>query len=130
MALHHVAQRARVVVVRRASADALGLSDRNLHMIDKARSPDRLEDRVGEPEHHQILDGFLAEVMIDSKNLALVEMPRHLSVDLGRAREVVADWFFDHDTGKGTPGLMRMNQPRLGQSFRTGVDERGWNREI
>src|ERR1700687_110014 len=68
--------------------------------------------------------------MIDSKNLTLVEMPRHLSVDLGRAREVVADWFFDHDAGKGTPGLMRMNQSSFGQSFRTGVDKRRRDREI
>src|SRR5713101_1211968 len=130
MALHHVAQRARTIVVGSAGADALGLGDRNLHVIDKARSPDRLEDRVGEPEHHQVLDGFLAEVMIDSKNLTLVEMPRHLAVDLRRAREVVADWFFDHDAGEGPSGLMRMNQSGLGQFFRTGVDKRGRYREI
>src|ERR1700687_1497646 len=100
MALHHVAQRARVIVVRGAGADALGLGDGNLHVIDEARSPDRLEDRVGESEHHQILDGLLAKIMIDSKNLTLVEMPRELAVDLRRAREIVADWFFDYDAGK------------------------------
>src|SRR6266404_1387428 len=130
MTLHHVAQRAGVIVVRRASAYALGLRNRYLHMIDKARGPDWLEDRVGEAEHHQILDGLLAEVMIDSKNLTLVEMPRELAVDLRRACEIVADWFFHHDAGKRTPGLMRMNQPGLGQSFGTSVDKRGRDREI
>src|ERR1700688_1971498 len=113
MTLHHVAQRARIVIVRRASADALGLGNRNLHVIDKARGPDWLEDRVGEAEHHQILDGFLAQVMIDSKNLTLVEMPRELAVDLRRTREIVADWFFHDDPRKRTPSLMRMDQSGL-----------------
>src|SRR4029077_15263222 len=130
MTLHHVAQRAGVIVVRGAGSDTFGLSDGNLHMIDEARSPDRLEDRVGESEHHQILDGLLAEGMIDSENLTLVEMPRELAVDLRRAREVVADWFFHHDAGEGPSGLMRMYQSGLGQTFRAGVDKRGRNREI
>src|SRR5260370_32074749 len=117
MALDHVAQCAGVIVVGGASADALGFGDGNLNVIDEARSPDWFEDRVGEPEHHQVFDGFLAEVMINSKNLTFVEMPGELAVDLGRARDVMADWFFDHDTSEGTAGLGRMDQSGLGQSL-------------
>ena len=50
MALHHVAQRARVIVVGGARADALGLGDCYLHVIDESRRPDRLENRVGEAQ--------------------------------------------------------------------------------
>src|SRR5260370_9050454 len=114
MALDHVAQCAGVIVVGRAGADALGLGDGNLNVIDEARSPDWFEYRVGEPEHHQVFDGFLAEVMIDSKNLTFVEMPGELAVDLCRAREVVADLFFDHDADEGTAGLMRVHRSAPG----------------
>src|SRR5260370_7513784 len=116
MALDHVAQCAGVIVVGRAGADALGLGDGNLNVIDEARSPDWFEDRVGEPEHHQVFDGFLAEVMIDSKNLTFVEMPGELAVDLGRAPEVMDHWFFAPDTTDGTPRLVRMDHSYLLQS--------------
>ena len=130
MALHHVAQRARVIVVGGARADALGLSDGYLHMIDEARRPDRFEDRVGESQHHQVLDRLLAEVVIDSENLAFIEMAREFGVDFRRAGEIGADRFFDHDPRERLAPAGRMNHARRGQSFRTGVDEGRRNREV
>ena len=42
--------------------------------------PDRLEDRVAEPQGEDVLDGLLAEVMVDAIDLALAEDARHLAV--------------------------------------------------
>ncbi len=130
MALHHVAQRPGAIVVGGARADALGLGDGNLDMVNESRRPYGFEDRVGEAQHHQVLDGFLAEVMVDSENLAFVEMARELGVDLRRAGEIGADRFFDYHARERMPLLMRMNHSRGGQSLRTGVDESRRNRKV
>ena len=74
MVLHHVAQRAGAFVVRGAALDADGLGGGDLHVIDVAPVPDRLEHAVGEAEHQQVLDGLLAEVVIDAKDLIFVEV--------------------------------------------------------
>ena len=74
MVLDHVAQRAGALVIRRAPLDADGLGGGDLHVIDVAAVPDRLEHPVAEPEHQQVLDGLLAEVVIDAEDLLLVEV--------------------------------------------------------
>ena len=57
---HHVAQRARLVVVAAAPLDADRLGDGDLHVVDVAAVPDRLEDAVAEAERQDVLDGLLA----------------------------------------------------------------------
>ena len=54
--------------------DADGLGGGDLHVIDVAPVPDRLEHAVAEAEHEQVLDGFLAEIVIDAIDLVLVEV--------------------------------------------------------
>ena len=49
------------------------LGDGDLHVVDVAVVPDRLEDRVGEPEHEDVLHRLLAQVMVDAEDLALAE---------------------------------------------------------
>ena len=53
--------------------DADGFGDSNLDVVDKIAVPDRLKNGVGETEHQNILDGFLAEIMVDAVNLGLIE---------------------------------------------------------
>ena len=67
-----------VVVVAAAALDADRLGDGDLHVVDVAAVPDRLEDAVGEAEDHQVLDGLLAEVVIDAVDLLLVEAPAQI----------------------------------------------------
>ena len=69
---HHVAQRAGLIVIAAALLDADRFRHGNLHVIDVAAVPDRLEDAVGEAEHHDVLDGFFAQVMIDAVDLLFV----------------------------------------------------------
>ena len=71
--LHHVAQRARLFVVAGARADAFLLGHGDLHVVDVLLVEQRLEDAVGEPEHQDVLDGLLSQVVIDAVDLALVE---------------------------------------------------------
>ena len=71
--LHHVAQRAGLLVVAGARADALLLGHGDLHVIDVLLVEQRLEDAVGEAQHQDVLDRLLAEVVIDAEDLPLVE---------------------------------------------------------
>ena len=45
------------------------LGHRDLHVVDVAAVPDRLEDPVAEPEDEQVLDGLLAQVVVDAEDL-------------------------------------------------------------
>jgi hypothetical protein len=74
--LQHVAQRAGVVVVIAAAFHADGLADGDLHLLDVARVPQRLEQRVAEAQREQVLHAFLAEVVVDAVDALLVEAMR------------------------------------------------------
>ena len=71
--LEHVPHHARLLVVPAPMLDAHALRGRDLHVVHVLPVPDRLEDRVGEPEHQKILDGLLAQVVIDAVHLVLGE---------------------------------------------------------
>ena len=73
MVLEHVAQHAGGIVVVGAAADVDLLGHGDLHVVDVVAVPDRLEDRVGEPQHEDVLDRFLAEIVVDAVDLLLVE---------------------------------------------------------
>ncbi len=95
--LHHVAQRAGMVVEARAAADADRLRHRDLHAADVRRLPQRPEDRVAEAQHHQVLHGFLAEIVVDPIDLRFLEVLADRVVDRLRGREIVAQRLFEDD---------------------------------
>ena len=76
MVLHHVAQHAGAVVVAGAAFQADRLGDGDLHVVDHVGVPQPLEDRIGEAQRHQVLHGFLAEVVVDAEGLRLARTPR------------------------------------------------------
>jgi len=80
--LDQVAQRARVVVVAGAAADADVLGGRDLHVGDVVAIPQRLEHAVREAKREHVLDRLLAQVVVDAKNLALREHRQDLAVEL------------------------------------------------
>ena len=65
--------RAGLLVERAAALDPERLGHRDLHVVDVAPVPERLEDAVAEPEDHQVADGLLAQVVVDAVDLRLVE---------------------------------------------------------
>ena len=95
MVLHHVAQRAGLLVVAGARADAFLLGHGDLHVVDVLLVEQRLEDAVGEAQHQDVLDRLLAEIVIDAVDLPLVEDRGDGVVDGPRARQIVADRLLD-----------------------------------
>jgi hypothetical protein len=67
-------------------------------MIDVAGVPQRLEQRVGEAQRHQVLHRFLTEVVVDAVEMVLVEGVRELGVQGAIAGELVAQRLLDHET--------------------------------
>ncbi len=65
-------------------------------MVDMGGIPDRLVQRIGKAQRHQVLDGFLAQIMIDAVDLVFAEVPADRDVQFMRAGKVVADRLFDH----------------------------------
>jgi len=71
--LDDVADRAGLFVELASALDAERLGHRDLDVVDVVAIPDRLEKRVREAEDRQVLDGSLAEVVIDAEDVGLVE---------------------------------------------------------
>ena len=82
MILQHVAHGAGMVVIAAPLLDAEGLGHRDLHMIDMAAAPDGLEQSVGKTQRHEVLHGFLAEVVVDPINARFGEDVTDGLVDL------------------------------------------------
>ena len=97
MVLDHVARRAGLLVEGAALLDADRLGHRDLHVVDVAAVPERLEDPVPEPEDHQVPDGLLAQVVIDPVDLRLAEDLADLAIEPLRRVEVAAERLLDDD---------------------------------
>ena len=97
MILDHVAHGAGFFVVIAAPLDAERLRDGDLHVIDVRAVPQRLQQNVGETQRHEILHGFLAEVVINAEDIALEEDGADHIVDGCGALAVSADRLFDDD---------------------------------
>jgi hypothetical protein len=78
--LDHVAHGAGIVVIFAAPAHADGFGHGDLDVIDILRVPERFEQDIGEAHRHQVLDGFLAQIMVDPVDLIFGEMPRQRGV--------------------------------------------------
>ena len=97
MVLEDVARCAGLLVERAAVLDADRLGHGDLHVVDVAPVPERLEDAVAEPEDQQVADGLLAEVVVDAVDLRLAEDLADLAVEPLRRLEVVAERLLDDD---------------------------------
>ena len=74
--LHHVAQCAGLVVVGDAIFEADGFGHRDLHVVDMGGVPQRLVERVGKAQRHQVLHRLLAEIVVDAEDLVFAENHR------------------------------------------------------
>ena len=99
MVLHHVAQRPDRVVEAAAVLDPEVLGHGDLHAGDPVAVPQRLEDRVGEPQEHDVHGGFLAQEVVDAEDLPLGQMLSQLVVQGAGRSQVVTEGFLDHDPG-------------------------------
>ena len=125
--LHEVAQRAGAVVVARAGADADVLGRGDLDVVDVVAVPERLEEPVGEAERQDVLDGLLAQVVVDAEDLALVEDAQHAAVELLGLREARAERLLDDDADVG---VVEVVEPGLAERLDDHREERGRGRQV
>ena len=109
--LDDVAGGADAVVVAGPAADADVLGHGDLHVVDVVGVPDRLEHRVGEPHGQDVLDGLLAEVVVDPEDRARREHAVEDGVELAGRLQVVAEGLLDDDPAPAV-GL-RLGEPVL-----------------
>ena len=95
--LDHVPDRADALVERGARRDVEVLGHRDLDLADVVAVPDRLEERVGEAEEEDVLDGRLAEEVIDPEDALLREDAQQRAVELAGRSEVAPERLFDDD---------------------------------
>ncbi len=96
--LEHIAHHARPCRSSRPGVPTSTVfGDGDLHVVDVAAVPDRLEDGVGEAEEQDILGSLLAQVMVDAVDLALVEDVVHRPVELLGRGQVAAEGLLDDD---------------------------------
>ena len=69
--LEHVAEHAGLFVVAGALLDAEGLGGDDPDVVDVVAVPQRLEDRVGQPEGEHVLHRLFGEVVVDPEDLVL-----------------------------------------------------------
>jgi hypothetical protein len=84
-----------VQITAAADPDVLGRGD--LDVIDVVAVPHRLEQGVGESQRHQVLDGLLAQVVIDAEDLVLLEDLQQLRVQRPGRGQVIAERLLDDD---------------------------------
>ena len=124
MVLEDVADRSRLLVEARTTLDAERLAHGDLDVVDHEAVPDRLEDAVAEAQDEHVLDGLLAQVMVDPVDLAFVEVLREELVQLPRAGSVASERLFDD---QASPAAGRAV---LADLHDRGLDDAGRNGEV
>src|SRR5215813_5823008 len=81
MIRHHIAQCAGGIVEPATSLDADGLRHCYLDVTDAIPVPKRLKHAIGEPKHHDVLNRFLSQIMVDTINLRLREHLEELAIE-------------------------------------------------
>ncbi len=115
MVLHHIAQRAGMLIERPAAFNADALRRRDLHVVDVVAVPDVLKDAVGEAEDEDVLHRLLAQVVVDAEDLVFVEDLVHIVVQRARRIQVVAEGLLDdrpHPAAGRSSGLFMPCAPR------------------
>ena len=128
--LDHVADRAGIIVVTAAAFHAEGFGNRDLDVIDVFLVPERFEDLVGEPQGEDVLDGLLAEIVVDAENLPFRERAGQRVVQLLRGGQTAAKRFLDDDALRRGAGRFRVDQAIRAQLFDDADELRGGGGEI
>ena len=118
MILNDVADGARLVVECTPTLHSEVFGHGDLHALDVVAVPERLQERVHEPEEDEILDRPLPEIMVDAEDRRLVEGREQDPVELLCRAEVSAEGLFENDAGA-------LGAARLGELLHDEPEERG-----
>ena len=95
--LHHIPHGSDFIVEGASGADPFLFGDGDLNIVDQVTVPNRLPNGVGEAKVEEILNGFFAEVVVDTKEVGFVEAGLEIGHELAGGGEVVTERFFDDD---------------------------------
>ena len=96
MILNHIGEGAGFLIVFATAFDTDRFGSSNLHVVDILAAPERLKDAVAEAQGEDILDGFLAEIVIDAVDVLLAEDLMDLVAELACAGEIMAEGLLDN----------------------------------
>ena len=123
MVLHHVADRANLLVEAAASLDAKILRHCDLDAVDEIAIPYRLEERVGKAEVKQVLHRLLSQIVVDAEHRGFRKHFVQRPVELLCRGQVAAEGLFDDDSRV-------LRTPRLRQTLHHGREHAGRDGEI
>ena len=109
--LDHVAGGADPVVVARPAADADVLGHRDLDVVDVPAVPDRLVHFVGEAQRQDVLDGLLAQVVVDAEHRLGREDLGQDVVQLPGALQIMTERLLDDHPAPGAAARPRRLLP-------------------
>ena len=95
--LHHVPHGSDFIVEGASGPDPFLFGYGDLNIVDQVTVPNRLPNGVGEAKVEEILNGFFAEVVVDTKEVGFVEAGLEIGDELAGGGEVVTERFFDDD---------------------------------
>jgi hypothetical protein len=95
----------------------------DLHVVDIVAVPDRLQERVRKTEIEEILHGLLGEVVVDAKDIRLLERRMQRSVECPGRAEVASERLLDHHA-------CARRTPRRAQALDDRRKQTGWDGEI
>ena len=130
MVLQHIARGAAAVVITTAGADAEFFGDRDLDVVDVASIPERLEDRVGETQDEEILDGLLAEVVVDTEDLRLAEIAGSDGVEVNSRGEILTERLLDDDLAFEVGADAAASEAGLAEILEDRLEDRGRRRDV
>ncbi len=99
-------------------------------MVDVFLVPQRLEDRVAKTHDQNVLHRFLAEIMVDAKDLSLIEGGGERRVHVARAVEVAPDRLFDNHARERSAFIGRRDQAGGAQLLNAGLYQRRRDRQV
>ena len=92
--LQHVSQLSDLIVIRKTTINADGFRHRDLHMVDAGIVPLGIDKTIGKTQRQQILDCFLAQIVINAINPVLVKEMTDGFVHFFAIRVIPTDGFF------------------------------------
>ena len=116
MILEHVANHTGTVVISAPMAHGDLFCDRDLYMVDVVAVPDRFENRIGEPEYQEILNGFFAEIVVDPKNLILRKYGSDRAIEFFCRLQVASDRFFQNESSRPAGFVCQTGFSEMGHS--------------
>ena len=108
MVLHHIAHRARLIIIPPAPTDTHGFGNGDLNVINELRIPQWFKQHIAKPHSDQVLNRFFAQIVINTINLIFAEMFGQGRVQRTRGFQILAKGFFNNDAAITLCNIMIM----------------------